>query len=59
MYDTQALRRRLNIITRAARTKRIFARMREGWAYDEIARDGGLSAERIRRIVANRAAPHL
>ena len=39
MHDTQAPRPRLNIVSRAARTKRIFARMREGWAYDEIARD--------------------
>jgi len=52
MRETQAPRRRLNILGRAARTKRIFARMREGWAYDEIARDEGLSAERVRQIVA-------
>jgi hypothetical protein len=52
MHDTQAPRQRLNILGRAARTKRIFARMREGWAYDEIARDEGLSAERVRQIVA-------
>jgi hypothetical protein len=52
MHETQAPRPRLNIIGRAARTKRIFARMREGWAYDEIARDEGLSAERVRQIVA-------
>ena len=52
MDETQAPRPRLNIIGRSARTKRIFARMREGWAYDEIARDEGLSAERVRQIVA-------
>jgi DNA-directed RNA polymerase sigma subunit (sigma70/sigma32) len=52
MHDTQAPRPRLNILSRAARRKRIFARMREGWAYDEIARDEGLSAERVRQIVA-------
>jgi hypothetical protein len=52
MDETQARRPRLNILGRAARTKRIFARMREGWAYDEIARDEGLSAERVRQIVA-------
>ncbi len=52
MDETHAPRRRLNIVTRAARTKRIFARMREGWAYDEIARDEGLSTERVRQIVA-------
>jgi hypothetical protein len=52
MQEIQAPRPRLNIVSRAARTKRIFARMREGWAYDEIARDEGLSAERVRQIVA-------
>jgi hypothetical protein len=52
MHPSQAPRRRLNIFGRAERTKRIFARMREGWAYDEIARDEGLSAERVRQIVA-------
>ena len=41
-------RQRPNIVGRAARTKRIFARLRDGWAYDEIARDEGLSAERVR-----------
>ena len=45
-------RRRPNVIGRAARTKRIFARLRDGWAYDEIGRDEGLSAERIRQIVS-------
>ena len=52
MHETQAPRPRLNTLGRAARTKRIFARMREGWAYDEIARDEGLSVERVRQIVA-------
>ena len=45
-------RPRLNILGRAARTKRIFARLREGWAYDEIAREERVSAERIRQIVS-------
>ena len=44
--------RRLNVLGRGARRKRIFARLREGWAYDEIARDEGLSGERIRQIVS-------
>jgi hypothetical protein len=35
-----------------ARTKRIFGRLRDGWAYDEIGRDEGLSAERVRQIVS-------
>ena len=34
------------------RQGRIFARMRESWAYDEIARAEGLTAERIRQIVS-------
>jgi predicted transcriptional regulator len=33
------------------RRARIFAHLREGWAYDEIARDEGVTAERIRQIV--------
>ena len=52
MHKAHAPRPRLNLLGRAARTKRIFARMREGWAYDEIARDEGVSAERVRQIVA-------
>ena len=32
-------RRRLNVLTKAERRRRIFARLREGWAYDEIARE--------------------
>lgn len=45
-------RRRLNAYGRVMRRGRIFARMREGWSYDEIARDEGLTAERIRQIVS-------
>jgi hypothetical protein len=52
MDQTQEPRRRLNVLGKAARTKRIFARLREGWAYDEIAREERVSAERIRQIVA-------
>jgi hypothetical protein len=33
------------------RRGRIFALLREGWAYDKIARNEGLTAERIRQIV--------
>jgi hypothetical protein len=44
--------RRLNVLGKAARRKRIFARLREGWAYDEIAGEERVSAERIRQIVA-------
>src|ERR1700723_3116917 len=46
-------RRRLNVLTKAERRKRIFARLREGWAYDEIAREERVSAERIRQIVSD------
>ncbi len=44
-------RRRLNAQDRALRRKRIFARLREGWAYDEIAREERLTTERVREIV--------
>jgi hypothetical protein len=50
--QTSEPRRRLNVLGKAARRKRIFARLREGWAYDEIAGEERLSAERIRQIVA-------
>jgi hypothetical protein len=39
-------------VSKAARRKRIFAKLREGWAYDEIARDERVSPERIRQIVS-------
>src|SRR5271157_4487580 len=45
-------KRRLNAYGRMMRRGRIFARMREGWAYDEIGREEGLTAERIRQIVS-------
>jgi hypothetical protein len=46
-----APKRRLNAIARVQRRARIFARLREGFAYDEIARDEGLTPERVRQIV--------
>ena len=52
MEQTPAPGRRLNVLGKAARKKRIFARLREGWAYDEIAGEERLSAERVRQIVA-------
>jgi hypothetical protein len=62
MEQTPAPRRRLNIVSKAARRKRIFAKLREGWAYDEIAREERVSAERIRQIVSevliDRGADH-
>ena len=47
-----ALKQRLNAYGRLLRRGRIFAQLREGWAYDEIARAEGLTAERIRQIVS-------
>ena len=44
--------RRLNVLGKAERRKRIFARLREGWAYEEIAGEERVSAERIRQIVS-------
>jgi hypothetical protein len=52
MEQTPEPRRRLNVLTKAERRKRIFARLREGWAYDEIAREERVTAERIRQIVS-------
>src|ERR1700723_503340 len=52
MEQTQTPGRQLNVLGKAARRKRIFARLREGWAYDEIAREERVSAERIRQIVS-------
>jgi hypothetical protein len=44
--------RRLNIVGRAMRKERIFQRLRQGWSYEEIAREERVSAERIRQIVS-------
>ncbi len=41
-----APKRRLNAHGRVLRRARMVGRLREGWAYDEIARDGGLAANR-------------
>jgi hypothetical protein len=46
-----ALARRLTAHGRVLRRGRIFARLREGWAYDEIASHERLTAERVRQIV--------
>ena len=52
MENTPAPGRRLNVLGKAARRRRIFARLREGWAYDEIAAEERLSPERVRQIVS-------
>ena len=49
-----ALARRLTAHGRVLRRGRIFARLREGWAYDEIAALERLTAERVRQIVRQR-----
>ncbi len=46
-----ALARRLTAHARVLRRGRIFARLSEGWAYNEIASQGPLTAERARQIV--------
>jgi len=46
-----APKRRLGVRSRVLRRGRIFARLRDGWAYDEIAHNEGVTAERIRQIV--------
>jgi len=46
-----ALVRRLNAHGRVSRRGRILARLREGWAYDEIAREERLTPVGIRQIV--------
>jgi hypothetical protein len=51
MEQTPEPRRRLNVLTKAERRQRIFSRLREGWAYEEIAREERVSAGRIRQIV--------
>ena len=47
-----APKKRLTEFGRRARQKRIFVRLREGWAYDEIAREERLTAARVRQIVS-------
>ena len=45
-------RRRLNAHGMILRRRRIFARLREGQSYEEIAGEEGVTAERIRQIVS-------
>src|ERR1700733_11805152 len=47
-----APRPRLGALGKMARRKRIFARLREGASYEEIAGEEGVSRERIRQIVS-------
>jgi len=41
------------------RRGRILARVREGWAYDEVAREEQLTPERVRRIVREALAQRI
>jgi hypothetical protein len=50
--DEQRRGKRHTQFSRATRTKRILDRLREGWAYDEVAREEGLTERRVRQIVA-------
>src|ERR1700735_4294844 len=47
-----ARRRRLGAHGMIFRRRRVFARLREGWTYDEIANEEGVSSSRIRQIVS-------
>src|SRR5271156_4803846 len=47
-----ARRRRLGVHGMMFRRRRIFASLREGFTYDEIAADEGVSSSRIRQIVS-------
>src|SRR5208282_3090220 len=54
MDDGTALpkRARLNPYGKALRRERIFARLRGGWAYEEIAREERVTPRRVRQIVS-------
>ena len=45
-------RPRLGALGKVQRRKRIFARLREGASYEEIAGEEGVSPERIRQVLA-------
>src|SRR5580692_3827030 len=52
VQEVAPVRSRLNPQGKMARRKRIFARLREGASYEEIAGEEALSRERIRQIVS-------
>ena len=54
-----ALARQLTAHGRVLRRGHIFARLREGWAYDEIAAHERLTAERVRQIVRQALAKRI
>ena len=52
ILDPAPKRRRMGAHGLVLRRRRIFLRLREGLAYDEIAREEGVTSERIRQIVS-------
>ena len=53
--DTETVlpkRPRLNPYGKALRRERIFARLRGGWAYEDIAREERVTTRRVRQIVS-------
>jgi hypothetical protein len=52
VQETAPLRRHLGALGKMQRRKRIFARLREGASYEEIAAEECVSRERIRQIVS-------
>ena len=52
VQETAPLRRHLGALGKMQRRKRIFARLKEGASYEEIAAEEGVSRERIRQIVS-------
>jgi hypothetical protein len=52
VQEMAPVRRQLGALGKMARRKRIFARLREGASYEEIAGEESVSRERVRRIVS-------
>ncbi len=52
VHEMAPMRRQLGALGKMQRRKRIFARLREGASYEEIAAEEGVSRERIRQIVS-------
>jgi DNA-binding CsgD family transcriptional regulator len=52
VQETSPLRRHLGALGKMQRRKRIFARLREGASYEELAAEEGVSRERVRQIVS-------
>src|SRR3984957_13749982 len=52
VQEMSPVRRQLGALGKTARRKRIFARLREGASYEEIAGEESVSRERVRQIVS-------